>query len=163
MALYEGDAMATMTAVAARRAQRPVKLALGAAATAMRSLTAAQIVQASGYSPELLQAPAVVREELATPYVAGLALVAEGPRLGGGRVHAGARAARFHRARLEHRLGGRRRAQLRQSDRDAGALLAGGRAAAARGQLHHLRRGGGPGGRREGGPGARPVAGGAGT
>ena len=83
MALYEGDAMATMTAVAARRAHQPVKLALGAAATAMRSLTAAQIVQASGYSPELLQAPAVVREELATPYVAGMALVAEVHRRGG--------------------------------------------------------------------------------
>ena len=75
--------MATMTAVAARRAHQPVKLALGAAATAIRSLTAAQIVQASGYSPELLQAPAVVREELATPYVAGMALVAEVHRRGG--------------------------------------------------------------------------------
>jgi hypothetical protein len=83
MALYEGDAMATMIAVGARRAGRPVKLALAMAATAANGMSAAQLAQAGGYSPELVNAPAVVREELALPYVAGLALVAEVHRRGG--------------------------------------------------------------------------------
>jgi hypothetical protein len=83
MALYEGDAMAVMTAVAARRAERPVKLALSAAAAAMRSFTTEQMLQASGLSPELMQAPAVVREELVAPYAAGMQLVAEVYRRGG--------------------------------------------------------------------------------
>ena len=83
MALYEGDAMATMIAVGARRAGRPVKLALATAAAAANGMSAAQLAQAGGYSPELVNAPAVVREELALPYVAGLALVAEVHRRGG--------------------------------------------------------------------------------
>jgi hypothetical protein len=83
MALYEGDAMATMIAVGARRAGRPVKLALGMAAAAARAMSPAQLAQTAGYSPELLRAPAVVREELALPYVAGLALVAEVHHRGG--------------------------------------------------------------------------------
>jgi len=83
MALYEGDAMATMIAVGARRAGRPVKLALGAAAASARGMSSEQLARTAGYSPELLQAPAVVREELALPYVAGLALVAEVHRRGG--------------------------------------------------------------------------------
>jgi hypothetical protein len=83
MALYEGDAMATMIAVAARRAGRPLKLSISAAASAMRGMSAAQLAQSAGYSQELAQAPAVVREELAFPYVSGLALVAEVYRRGG--------------------------------------------------------------------------------
>src|SRR5262249_56087623 len=83
MGLYGGDAMATMIAVGARRAGRPVKLALDMAAAAANGTSAAQLAQAGGYSPELVNAPAVVREELALPYVAGLALVAEGHRRGG--------------------------------------------------------------------------------
>ena len=83
MALYEGDAMATMIAVGARRAGRPVKLALSTAAAAANGMSAEQLAQAGGYSPELLHAPAVMREELALPYVAGLALVAEVHRRGG--------------------------------------------------------------------------------
>ena len=83
MALYEGDAMATMVAVGARRAGRPVKLALGTAAASAAGMSAEQLARAGGYSPELLQAPPVVREELALPYVAGLALVAEVHRRGG--------------------------------------------------------------------------------
>ena len=83
MALYEGDAMATMIAVAARRAGRPVKLSISAAASALRGMSAAQLAQSAGYSPELAQAPAVVREELAFPYVSGLGLVAEVYRRGG--------------------------------------------------------------------------------
>src|SRR5712692_9933080 len=83
MALYEGDAMATMIAVGAHRAGRPVKLALGTAAAASRGMSAEQLARSGGYSPELLHAPAVVREELALPYVAGLSLVAEVHRRGG--------------------------------------------------------------------------------
>jgi hypothetical protein len=83
MALYEGDAMATMIAVGARRARRPVKLALATAAASARGMSAEQLAHAGGYSPELLQAPPIVREELALPYVAGLALVAEVHRRGG--------------------------------------------------------------------------------
>jgi hypothetical protein len=83
MALYEGDAMAAMIAVGARRAGRPVKLALGIAAAAASGMSADQLAQAGGYSPELRNAPAVVREELALPYVAGLSLVAEVHRRGG--------------------------------------------------------------------------------
>src|SRR5216684_2158882 len=83
MALYEGDAMATMIAVGARRGGRPVKLALGIAAAAASGMSAEQLAQAGGYSPELRNAPAVVREELALPYVAGLSLVAEVHRRGG--------------------------------------------------------------------------------
>jgi hypothetical protein len=83
MALYEGDAMATMIAVGARRAGKPVKLALATAAASARGMSAEQLARAGGYSPELLQAPPVVREELALPYVAGLALVAEVHRHGG--------------------------------------------------------------------------------
>src|SRR5712664_500200 len=83
IALYEGDAMATMIAVAAHRAGRPVKLALATAAAASRSMSADQLARSGGYSPELLRAPAVVREELALPYVAGLSLVAEVHRRGG--------------------------------------------------------------------------------
>ena len=83
MALYEGDAMATMIAVGAHRAGRPVKLALGMASAAARGMSPGQLAQTAGYSPELLQAPAVVREELALPYVAGLGLVAEVHRRGG--------------------------------------------------------------------------------
>jgi hypothetical protein len=83
MALYEGDAMATMIAVGAHRAGRPVKLALGTAAAASRGMSVEQLARSGGYSPELLHAPAVVREELALPYVAGLSLVAEVHRRGG--------------------------------------------------------------------------------
>src|SRR5712664_4151626 len=83
MALYEGDAMATMIAVGAHRAGRPVKLAIGTAAAASRGMPVEQLARSGGYSPELLHAPAVVREELALPYVAGLSLVAEVHRRGG--------------------------------------------------------------------------------
>jgi hypothetical protein len=83
MALYEGDAMATMIAVAARRAGSPVKLSIMSGASAMRSMSGEQLAQSAGYSPELVQAPAIVREELAMPYGAGLGLVAEVFRHGG--------------------------------------------------------------------------------
>ncbi|HWE22873.1 MAG TPA: hypothetical protein VG496_02935, partial [Myxococcales bacterium] len=83
LALYEGDAMATMIAVAARRAGRPVKLAISSAATAMRGMSAAELAQSAGYSTEMAQAPLVVREELIFPYVAGLGLGAEVQRRGG--------------------------------------------------------------------------------
>jgi len=83
MALYEGDAMVTMIAVGAHRAGRPVKLALATAAAASRGMSQEQLARSGGYSPELLHAPPVVREELALPYVAGLSLVAEVHRRGG--------------------------------------------------------------------------------
>jgi len=83
LSLFEGDAQATMIAVAAHRVGKPVKLALSASSEAMKDMTADEFLRKSGFSPELLHAPAVVREELLTPYVAGLQLVAEVHRRGG--------------------------------------------------------------------------------
>lgn len=82
-ALYEGDAMAVMTAYGARRAKKPIKPAIAAAAAMMRALDTESLLRLSGHSPELLKAPAVLREELVLPYSAGLALVAEVFRRGG--------------------------------------------------------------------------------
>ena len=83
LSLFEGDAQATMIAVAAYRAGKPVKLALAVASEAMKDMTAEDLLAKSGFSPQLLHAPAVVRDELLTPYVAGLKLVAEVHRRGG--------------------------------------------------------------------------------
>jgi hypothetical protein len=83
MAVYEGDAMATMIAFAARSAGQPVRLALSAAASAAQSTSAEQMLAQSGLSPELLKAPAIVREEMLLPYREGLALIAEVHRRGG--------------------------------------------------------------------------------
>ncbi len=82
-ALYEGDAMAVMTAFAARRAHKPVKPAIAAGAAMLRALDAQTLLRVSGKSPQLLHAPPVVREELVVPYAAGFALVAEAYRRGG--------------------------------------------------------------------------------
>jgi hypothetical protein len=82
-ALFEGDAMAVMSAYAARRAHKPVKLAILGGAAMMRALDGEQILKVSGKSPELLRAPAILREELMLPYSAGFALVAEVYRRGG--------------------------------------------------------------------------------
>lgn len=76
-ALYEGDAMATMIAYAARRAGRKIKPAIAAAAEALRAQSSESFLQQSGLSPALLAAPEIVREELLVPYSAGLGLVAE--------------------------------------------------------------------------------------
>jgi len=83
LSLFEGDAQATMIAVAAHRAGKPVKLFLSLTASAMKAMTADELLQKAGFSPQLARAPAVVREELLTPYVAGLALVAEVHQRGG--------------------------------------------------------------------------------
>jgi hypothetical protein len=83
LSLFEGDAQATMVAVAAHRAGKPVEAVISAAAEAMKGMTAEDLMRQSGFSPLLLQAPAVVREELLAPYVAGLELVAEVHRRGG--------------------------------------------------------------------------------
>jgi hypothetical protein len=83
LSLFEGDAQATMIAVAAHRAGKPVDAVISVAAQAMKGMTAQDLMRQSGFSPLLLQAPAVVREELLTPYVAGLELVAEVHRRGG--------------------------------------------------------------------------------
>jgi hypothetical protein len=83
LSLFEGDAQATMIAVAAQRAGKPVDAVISVAAQAMTEMTAEDLMRQSGFSPLLLQAPAVVREELLTPYVAGLELVAEVHRRGG--------------------------------------------------------------------------------
>src|SRR5438067_8205928 len=83
LSLFEGDAQAAMIAVAAHRAGKPVKLVLAATADAMNQMTVEDLMRKSGFSPQLLRAPAVVREELLTPYVAGLKLVAEVHRRGG--------------------------------------------------------------------------------
>jgi hypothetical protein len=82
-ALYEGDAMAVMTAFAAHRAQKPVKAAILAGAAALRGLDAQALLRMGGKSPQLLHAPPVLREELVLPYSGGFALVAEAYRRGG--------------------------------------------------------------------------------
>lgn len=82
-ALYEGDAMAVMTAFSARRAHKPIKAAIVGGAAMLRALDAQTLLRVSGKSPQLLHAPPVIREELVLPYAAGFALVAEGYRRGG--------------------------------------------------------------------------------
>jgi len=83
IALYEGDAMAAMTAYGARRAKKPVKTAIASAAAVLKAIDTESLLRVSGHSPELLNAPAVLREELIFPYAAGFALVAEVYRRGG--------------------------------------------------------------------------------
>src|SRR5262249_13301168 len=81
--LDEGDAMGVRTAYGARRARKPVKAAIAAGAAMLRSVDAETLLRVSGKSPELLKAPAILREELVLPYAAGFALVAEVYRRGG--------------------------------------------------------------------------------
>ncbi len=83
IAVYEGDAMAVMAAVAARHAHRPVKASLTMTADALRSIDTVQLLKLSGHSEQLINAPAVVREELTLPYLSGLSLVIEAFRRGG--------------------------------------------------------------------------------
>ncbi len=83
IAVYEGDAMAVMAAVAAHHAHRPVKSSLRMTADALRTVDTVQLLKLSGHSQVLINAPAVVREELTLPYLSGLALVAEVFRRGG--------------------------------------------------------------------------------
>ena len=82
-ALYEGDAMVVMTAYGARRGHKPVKAAISGGAALMRAVDTEALLRMSGKSPALLQAPAVLREELVFPYTAGFGLVAEVYRRGG--------------------------------------------------------------------------------
>ena len=82
-ALFEGDAMAVMTAYGARHAHKPIKAAIAAGAAMLRALDTETLLRVSGKSPELLKAPAILREELVAPYAAGFALVAEVYRRGG--------------------------------------------------------------------------------
>jgi hypothetical protein len=83
LALYEGDAMAVMTAYGAQRAKKSIKASIASAAAALKSVDTESLLRISGLSPELLKAPAVLREELILPYAAGFALVAEVFRRGG--------------------------------------------------------------------------------
>lgn len=82
-ALYEGDAMAAMLAVSAHHAHRPVRLAIVNAAAALRTTGTSDLLRLSGHSSALAGAPAILREELVVPYVAGLALVSEVFQRGG--------------------------------------------------------------------------------
>ena len=82
-ALFEGDAMAVMAAYGARRAHQPVKAAILKGAALLRAVDTEALLRMSGKSPALLNAPAVLREELVLPYTAGFALVAEVYRRGG--------------------------------------------------------------------------------
>src|SRR6267143_5897262 len=82
-ALYEGDAMAVMTAYGALRARKPVKAAIVNGAAMLRALDTQTLLRVSGKSPQLLHAPPVLREELVVPYAGGFALVAEAYRRGG--------------------------------------------------------------------------------
>ncbi len=82
-ALFEGDAMVVMTAYGARRAHKPVKAAILGGAALMRAMDTEALLRLSGKSKALLEAPAILREELVLPYVSGFALVAEVYRRGG--------------------------------------------------------------------------------
>ncbi|HEY6911097.1 MAG TPA: hypothetical protein VI356_17090, partial [Myxococcales bacterium] len=82
-ALFEGDAMAVMTAYGALRAHNPIKAAIVGGAAMLRSVDTDTLLRVSGKSPALLHAPPVLREELVVPYSAGFALVAEAYRRGG--------------------------------------------------------------------------------
>jgi hypothetical protein len=82
-ALYEGDAMAVMTAYGARRARKPIKAAIAGGAAMLRALDTQTLLRVSGKSPQLLHAPPVLREELVLPYAGGFALVAEAYKRGG--------------------------------------------------------------------------------
>src|SRR5947209_2550111 len=82
-ALYEGDAMAVMTAFGALRAHKPVGASIATGAATLRGLDAQTLLRVSGKSPQLLHAPPILREELVLPYSAGFALVAEAYRRGG--------------------------------------------------------------------------------
>jgi hypothetical protein len=82
-ALYEGDAMAVMTAFGAIREHKPVKAAIASGAATLRALDAQTLLRVSGRSSQLLHAPPVLREELVLPYAGGFALVAEAYRRGG--------------------------------------------------------------------------------
>lgn len=82
-ALYEGDAMAVMTAYGARRARKPVKAAIVGGAAMLVALDTQTLLRVSGKSPQLLHAPPVLREELVLPYTGGFALVAEAYKRGG--------------------------------------------------------------------------------
>jgi hypothetical protein len=83
LALYEGDAMAAMTAYGARRARKHVKAAIINAAAVLKAAEPEVLLRTAGYSSALLKAPAVLREEVALRYAAGFALVAEVYRRGG--------------------------------------------------------------------------------
>ena len=82
-ALYEGDAMAVMTAFGALRANKPIKASIATGAATLKALDAQTLLKMSGKSPQLSHAPPVLREELVLPYAAGFALVAEAYRRGG--------------------------------------------------------------------------------
>jgi hypothetical protein len=82
-ALYEGDAMAVMTAFGALRAHKPIKAAIAGGAAMLKALDAQTLLKVSGKSPQLQHAPPVLREELVLPYAAGFGLVAEAYRRGG--------------------------------------------------------------------------------
>src|SRR5256885_16924457 len=72
-----------MPAYGARHARKPVRAAIAAGAAMLRAVDAETLLRISGKSPELLRAPAILREELVLPYAAGFALVAEVYRRGG--------------------------------------------------------------------------------
>jgi hypothetical protein len=82
-ALYEGDAMAVMTAYGASLLHKPVKAAIASGAAMLRALDTQTLLRVSGKSPQLLHAPPVLREELVLPYAAGFELVAEAYKRGG--------------------------------------------------------------------------------
>ena len=54
--------MAVMTAYGARHAHKPVKAAIAAGAALLRALDTETLLKVSGKSPELLRAPAILRE-----------------------------------------------------------------------------------------------------
>src|SRR3989442_6091522 len=83
VAIYEGDDMVVMPAYSARRGKKPVKASISSAAAVLKAIDTESLLRVSGHSPELLKAPAILREELVVPYTAGLALVAEVYRRGG--------------------------------------------------------------------------------
>jgi len=72
-ALIEGDAQLTMLATLAKLSGVSIESALGNMA-ALTRLGPDTLARVSGFSPKLLEAPAILRETLAFPYFSGLSL-----------------------------------------------------------------------------------------
>lgn len=83
MAVYEGEATGVMAGYAARRAGKSIQAGLVDGARTARSLATDQLVQMGGYSPALLDAPAIFREGLVFPYFAGWGFIADVFHTGG--------------------------------------------------------------------------------
>jgi hypothetical protein len=82
-ALLEGDAMVTALGFMAAEAHVPLRRALWEATRRIQRGDLARAIEASGSSQALLHAPAILRERIVFPYLAGTAFVGAIYRAGG--------------------------------------------------------------------------------